>query len=135
MTNGEKITQITKYLQSIGVKTKRGNLPDRRFVDYILNNPLYCGKIRWSTDGRMASKRDFATENLIIADGIHEPIITEEIFNKAQEIIQDNRKKYGKYQRPDQPVDFMLKGLMKCSNCGATLVLSKFGVQGSHRRF
>lgn len=125
--SGANINQIATYIQSIGVKTNRGNLPDRRFVEYILHNPVYCGKIRWCTDGKMASKRDYYNENFIISEGVHEPIVTQEIFNKAQEKLQDNRKKYRKYQRREQPVDFMLKGLMKCGNCGATLVHSQAG--------
>lgn len=125
--NGEKLTQITKWLQNIGIRTIRGNAPDRRFVEYILHNPVYCGKIRWCTDGKMASKRDYYNENFIITKGVHEPIITQETFDKAQEIFQENKKKYRKWQRRDQPVEFMLKGLLKCGNCGATLVHSQAG--------
>lgn len=125
--NGAKINQIATYIQGIGVKTNRGNSPDRRFVEYILHNPVYCGKIRWCTDGKKASARDYYNENFIIADGRHEPIVTQEIFNKAQELLQENRKKYRKYQRREQPVNFMLKGLLKCGNCGATLVHSQAG--------
>jgi DNA invertase Pin-like site-specific DNA recombinase len=124
---GEKISQITLYLQKIGVRTSRGNAPDRRFVEYILHNPVYCGKIRWCTDGKSASKRDYYNENFIISSGVHEPIITQEVFDKTQELLQNNRKKYRKWQRQDQQVDFMLKGLLKCSNCGATLVYNKSG--------
>ena len=120
--NGEKISSIAIYLQKLGIKTSRGNPPDRRFVEYILHNPVYCGKIRWCSDGKMASKRDYYNENFIIADGTHEAIISDEVFEKAQEILKENRKKYRKWQRRDQPVEFMLKGLLKCSNCGATLV-------------
>jgi DNA invertase Pin-like site-specific DNA recombinase len=125
--NGEKISSITAYLQNIGVRTSRGNPPDRRFIEYILHNPVYCGKTRWCTDGKSASKRDYYNENFIIVNGVHEAIITEETFNKAQELLQDNRKKYRKWQRREQNVDFMLKGLMKCSNCGATLVYNQRG--------
>jgi DNA invertase Pin-like site-specific DNA recombinase len=120
--NGEKINQIALWLQSIGVKTIRGNAPDRRFVEYILHNPVYCGKIRWCTDGKMASKRDYYNENFIITDGVHEAIITQQTFDMAEELLQENRKKYRKWQRREQPVNFMLKGLLRCSNCGATLV-------------
>lgn len=124
---GEKLTQITKWLQGIGVRTNRGNVPDRRFSEYILHNPVYAGFTRWSTDGKKASARDYYNENFIITKGVHEPIVTQETFDKAQEIFQENKKKYRKWQRRDQPIDFMLKGLMKCSSCGATLVHSQAG--------
>lgn len=122
---GEKIATITAYLQNIGIKTNRGNPPDRRFVEYILHNPVYCGKIRWSTEGKMASKRDYYNENYIVSDGVHDAIISQEVFDKAQEILKDNKKKYRKFQRSDQAVEFMLKGLLKCGNCGATLCYTK----------
>lgn len=124
---GEKLTQITKWLQGIGIRTNRGNVPDRRFSEYILHNPVYAGFTRWSTDGKKASARDYYNENFIITKGVHEPIVTQETFDKAQAILQENRKKFRKWQRRDQPVDFMLKGLMKCSCCGATLVHSQAG--------
>jgi hypothetical protein len=70
----------------------------------------------------MASKRDYYNENFIITDGVHEAIITQQTFDMAEELLQENRKKYRKWQRREQPVNFMLKGLLRCSNCGATLV-------------
>lgn len=125
--SGHKISSITLWLQNLGVKTIKGNTPDRRFVEYILHNPVYCGKIRWCTEGRAASKRDYYNPNNIVVQGTHEAIITEEIFNKAEEILADNRKKYRKHQRSDQPIQFMLKGLLRCSSCGATLVYTGAG--------
>ena len=119
--NGTNINEITRWLQNMGVRTVRGNKPDRRFVEYILHNPVYVGKIRWCTDGKAASKRDYYNENFIIVDGEHKAIITQETFDKAEAILSDNKKKYQKYQRQNQNVDFMLKGLIRCGNCGATL--------------
>lgn len=125
--SGEKISTITAYVQNIGVRTSRGNPPDRRFIEYILQNPVYAGFTRWSTDGKKASARKFNSESFIITKGLHEPIITQETFDKAQEFIAENKKKYRKFQRSDQAVDFMLKGLLKCGNCGATLCYNKSG--------
>lgn len=123
--NGEGVRAISTNLGIRGIKTHRGNPPDNRFVDYIINNPLYIGKTRWSTDGRAASKRDYSNKNIMIADGKHQPIIDEELWNRVQEQIKATKKKYPKYQRAEQPVQFMLKGLLRCSNCGATLVMQK----------
>lgn len=121
--NGEGARAISANLGIRGIKTHRGNPPDNRFIDYIINNPLYIGKTRWSTEGKAASKRDYHNENIIIAEGKHEPIIDENLWNKVQEQIISNKKKYPKYQRAEQTVKFMLKGLLRCSACGATLVM------------
>ena len=112
---------IALNLGAEGIRTKRGNLPDNRFVEYILRNPVYIGKIRWSKEGRAASRRDYTNENIVVEEGKHQPLIDMETWNAVQEKLDAQKKAYGKHQRKDQPVDFMLKGLVRCSSCGATL--------------
>ena len=106
----------------MGVKTYRGNPPDNRFVEYILMNPVYAGKIRWSTDGR-ASRDRYKGDNskVMYVDGKHQPIIDQDTFDQVQEKIMEQKRRYGKWQRKEQPVTFMLKGLVRCDTCGATL--------------
>ena len=123
--SGEGARSIAQNLNLRGIKTHRGNPPDSRFIDYIINNPLYIGKTRWSTEGRAASKRDYHNENIMIADGKHTPLVSMDLWNKVQEQIKMTKKKYAKYQRSEQTVQFMLKGLLRCSDCGATLVMQK----------
>lgn len=121
--NGLGEREIARNLALQGVRTHRGNLPDNRLIDYILHNPVYIGKIRWSTDGRAASTRNYDNENIMIVDGKHDPIIDIDTWNRVQERLLENKAKYKRYQRREQPVQFMLKGLVRCNNCGATLVM------------
>lgn len=107
---------------NLGMRTKRGNPPDNRCIEYILRNPVYIGKIRWSLDGRAASTRHYNSPNIMVVDGHHEPIISEDIFNTVQDKLNQQKRMYGKYQRKEQPFNFMLKGLIRCSSCGSTLV-------------
>ena len=129
--NGVGMRRIASNLSADGVRTKRGNLPDNRFIEYILNNPVYIGKIRWSKDGRAASKRDYQNENILISDGEHEPLIDIETWNGVQLRLQAQKKAYPRYQRSEQSSEFMLKGLVRCGSCGATLCQSanKQGIQ------
>lgn len=121
--NGAGLREIAKTLQSKGVLTKRGNAPDNRFVEYILSNPTYNGKIRWCTNGRASSNRyNDKKQDVMIVDGKHKAIIDDETFNAVQEKLELQKQRYGKYQRREQPVQFMLKGLLRCDCCGATLV-------------
>ncbi len=120
--SGKGEREIAQELGMQGVRTHRGNLPDNRLIDYILHNPVYIGKIRWSTDGRAASKRDYDNDNIMITDGSHEPLIDTELWNTVQERLKMQKKMYGSRQRKEQSVDWMLKGLLRCSSCGATLV-------------
>lgn len=121
---GMGINTIAKRMASKGMVTTRKNKPDNRYIEYILNNPVYIGKIRWSADGRCASKRDYDNPNIIVVDGTHEPIISLEIWEKAQEILKQRKEKKVPYQRRDQAVEWMLKGIIRCGNCGASLVMS-----------
>ena len=125
---GNGLRTIARTLGAEGVRTKRGNLPDNRFVEYILRNPVYIGKIRWSKEGRAASRRDYANENIVIEDGKHQPLIDVDTWNAVQDKLDAQKKAYGKHQRKEQPVDFMLKGLVRCSSCGSTLCQSSKGV-------
>ncbi len=118
---GEPQSSIARRLNAAGVRTKRGNALDVRFINYVLHNPAYIGKIRWSKEGRAASKRDYYNESILTTNGSHEPLITEKIFNKAQKLIKENERKHKAYSRSSLDADYRWKGLIRCSNCGATL--------------
>lgn len=126
--SGVGTRRIAVNLGAEGVRTKRGNLPDNRFVEYILRNPVYIGKIRWSKEGRAASTRDYTNENIIIVDGKHKPLVDMDTWNAVQNKLDAQKKAYGKYQRKEQPIEFMLKGLVRCSSCGSTLTQSQKGI-------
>jgi hypothetical protein len=120
---------IAKQLNEIGITTKAGNPFSNRMVKYILTNPVYIGKMRWNTSGKAtATSMYIPTEDTIITDGGHEPIIDADIFSRVQQNIEKVSKMYPKHSR-QAPADYMLKGLVRCSNCGATLTMSNGGLQ------
>ena len=126
--NGVGKITIARSIGAEGVLTKRGNAPDNRFVSYILENPVYIGKIRWSKDGRASSTRYYNKDKIITVDGKHEPIIDMETWNAVQERLESQKRAYKKYQRSEQSIEFMLKGLVRCGSCGSTLCQSAKGV-------
>jgi site-specific DNA recombinase len=121
--NGVGLRALAVKYSNLGLRTKRGNPIDNRCVEYMLRNPVYAGKIRWSLNGRAASTRHYDSPDIIVSNGIHEPIVTEELFNSVQNKLDEQKKMYGKWQRREQPISYMLKGLVRCSSCGSTLVL------------
>ncbi len=121
--NGEGMRAIASRLNLRGVRTKFGNPPDNRWIEYMLNNPVYIGKIRWSTNGRGASKRDYDSPDTLIVDGHHDPIIDLETWEAAQKLLAKNKQKYTKHARREQaPSTYALRSLFRCSCCGATMV-------------
>ena len=122
--NGEKQRALAIWLGDKGIRTRYGKRPDNRFVDYMLTNSTYIGKIRYTTDGsRAISRRDLSNESIVEVDGSHEPIISIELWEKVQKIYAEQKKKYPKYARREQPIQYMLKGLVRCSDCGGTLIM------------
>ena len=124
--NGISMRQIAIKYTAAGLATRNGNPLETRTIQYMLNNPLYTGKIRWSTGDKVFSKsRKFDDPSILIANGKHEPIIDTETWNAVQKKLKEQKQMYGRYQRNGQPHEWMLKGLLRCSSCGATLVKSK----------
>ena len=119
---GEKVRTLAMSLAASGVRTRFGNPPDNRWVTYLLHNPVYIGKIRWCTNGAGASKRDWNNAYNIIADGKHEPIISQQLWDDVQKRLEDQKRSYPKYQRANDVPDWTFKGLLRCGSCGATLV-------------
>ena len=122
--NGMPTRKIAVKYSDLGCRTRNGNRLDNRFITYLVNNPAYIGKIRFSTDGNGAAKRNYDNPNMIIADGKHQPLISNELWEAAQSRIKKEKLMYKKDQRKGQPVQYALKGLVRCSTCGSTLIYS-----------
>ena len=89
-----------------------------RSIRYILENPFYTGKIRWNRQHHESHTIKDKSE-WIISEGSHEPIISEEQFNAAQERMEKISRKTG--SRPASTKKHWLSGIVKCSNCGSSL--------------
>ncbi len=117
--NGLPYLRIAKKLNSMGIKTKRGNPFENRTVEYILRNPVYTGKIIWTPDKSKDRYFNNANSSTIVRQGKHTPIITEEQFNRVQERVRALKSRH-KYMRSEAG-SYVLKGVVRCGNCGATL--------------
>lgn len=121
--SGVDCRRIAAKLNEMGLRTTKGHYFENRTVKYILTNPTYTGKQRRSKNSQDNSDRfHWNEENTIIVDGKHEPIISQEIFDNVQKLIKESNRIYTRYARQG-PVEFMLKGLVKCDNCGSTLTM------------
>ena len=119
---GKGMQAIARELSLEGVRTRRGNPPENRWVEYILTNPVYIGKLRWSKDGKSNYQRGGDASGSYLTDGNFEPLIPLEQWEAVQDRIAERKAGRSKYERREQPVDWMLKGLCRCSACNSTLV-------------
>lgn len=118
--DGKGLVTIARELNENGYRTRRGNRFENRTVRYMLKNPVYIGKIRWTPTGKANHRKD--CKDTLIIDGTHDPIVSKEIFDKVQEKLSKGSVKYMREDSAKEP--FMLQGLVRCSDCGATLCMS-----------
>lgn len=118
---GKSYRAIATALVDSGVKLANGEDPNGQAVRYILKNPAYIGKIRWDESASANYNSPGYQANLAeLPDGKHEPLVSRELWDAAQKRMA-SRSGNPRYQRENRK-GFMLKGLMRCSNCGATLI-------------
>lgn len=117
---GHSCFSIAKELNIQGVRTHFGNCFESRTIKYILQNPVYIGKLRWNPNGR--TKWDFSNPNLIITDSQHPAIITLNTWEIAQAQLSLQKARNQKYKKPQAIHQDWLSGLIRCYECGGTLI-------------
>lgn len=129
--DGVPMVTIARNLNADGIKTRFGKQFENRSIEYILRNPLYCGKLRFTRGGGGSQCHYHKNEkDVMIVQGTHEPIIPLEEWEKVNAKIEAIKSKHRKYyhERPNKHI-LILTGLLRCSTCGATLVYSAQGYQ------
>lgn len=119
--SGISIRKIALKLNNMGIRSAKGNQFENRTVEYILCNPVYIGKLRRNPNGHDKADRFHISPDTVIIDSKHEPIISNELFQTANDKLTELRKQYVRNARQSN-ADFMLRGIVRCSSCGATLV-------------
>jgi len=118
---------LATYLNDLGIKSRRNNPFEIRSIEYILNNPVYIGKLRWTPTEKV--RRNYNHPDTIIRDSIHEPIISFDLWEQAQEALRINKELYKPYEKTNTPIRSWLKGLVRCGNCGKLLISTVNGFQ------
>ena len=105
--NGMSVTKIRDMLNDKYPKTPNWHY---RIVRGILANPVYCGYNQYKGH---------------VFLGNHEPIITEEVFNKTQEELKIRQQTALERFNP-RPfrAKYMLSGIAQCGYCGAPLSIT-----------
>lgn len=116
------IRSLVIKLNDMGIKTKRGNLWADRSLHIVLRNPTYIGYIRFTQGGM---KRNWYDPNMKTIKSTHKPIISEEIWNKAQQKMKIHDDTYFRYMKPAPKHEHWLRGILKCSSCGKNLYKKK----------
>lgn len=110
---------IARHLNQLGYKTSHNKPFERRSIEYIIQNPTYCGMIRWNRTTNETNEIK-PKEEWIITEGHHEAIITKELFEQAQERFKNEYRPKG--ARPSSTYRHWLSGVVKCPECGRTMI-------------
>lgn len=104
---------IAKKLNQKGIPTQHGMKWGTPSVKVILTNPVYCGNIRWNYRKPSGKKKD--PDQVIISQGDHEPIISEQLFEDTQRKMEGRQIHSAKALTSDYP----FSSVLSCPRCGA----------------
>lgn len=122
------VSKICRRLNDLKIPARTGGIWTPATLRGMLRNPVYIGKVRWNNrqtikkivDGQIKMERPHSNkEDWILVDGLHVPLITPDVFNKAQEYISQNPP------RPIGEKDVVrnpLSGLVICAKCGRKMI-------------
>lgn len=125
--DGNGCQAVADTLHSLGFRPRRGDKFNRTTIAKIIRNPAYIGKVVWNQHSFARPKKAGQThrktlkprDEWLIVDGLHHPIVTEEVFSQANERLR------GRYHPPYRKADHLenpLAGVLFCVNCGKSIV-------------
>lgn len=102
-TGQYNIDEIRRCCNEKGMKCGKDNFWQ------IIKNPVYCGKIQ------IPAWKD---EEFTIVKGLHEPIISEALFERVQDVLAGKKRLAYSAVSKDE---FPLRGFLLCPRCGKNL--------------
>ena len=99
--SGYSINSIRKYMNE-----KYGSWTSHALVINVLRNTVYIGKVKF---------------NNVTYDGIHEPIISTDTFEKVQMLLtsEERENKKSSAQKTPFRASYLLSSIVYCEKCGA----------------
>lgn len=135
-------TLIAAELNARGIPPRYAAQWGFNSVSDILKNPVYIGKILWQKNRQLHSVNPDGTLRLrqghedasqvIIADGLHEPLIPYDLYDAVQKKLDSYRQKHHIRIRSSAQTTNALSGLIRCQECGRNLFFRKAGARSPH---
>ena len=138
---GVSVLEIARRLDDLGAptpsqrKVQIGLLPAEKYkntkwrdgtINRMITNPSYTGAIVY---GRQTAslyegiKHHLTTKDeWIVLEGMHEPIVSKELFDRVQEVFEENRRirkeRIAKNAKRREGIDNRFEGKVFCGDCG-----------------
>lgn len=121
---------ISHHLESLGIQPSKGKYWSSTSIKEMLKNVHYIGKVRWNLrktvsiveNGEIRKTRPQTDlSEYMVFDGRHEGIVSEELFDAAQE-------KMGRNHRATTRVKLRnpFASILHCRSCGRAMVLQRY---------
>ncbi|GKX29437.1 integrase [Vallitalea longa] len=112
------VLEISRYLNNKNIRTKNNTMFTTRGLKYVIQNPCYYGAHRYNyRQGSQSIAND--NKDWIIIENSHEPIISKELWHKAQEKIYLSKLMSSSPKK--QARKYWLSGLLRCKHCHGSM--------------
>src|SRR3989344_2659699 len=99
-TRNYSLKQLTEVMRKEGLRNDKGNIIVKSRIHRYLTDPFYIGQNRWNDNN---------------TDGYQETFISEDLFNKVQQILKS--KTTPKYRKHS----YLFQGIFRCGECTGTI--------------
>ena len=118
-------SNIANHLNKIGSKPRKAEVWVSASIRSILENPVYYGMIKWNhrktekkiINGVIYKSRPKHSEYILV-QGLHEPIVSKEMWELAN---KNSKNKVAKSVKKDLTIQNPLAGLVCCGVCGRNM--------------
>ena len=98
------VMEIWKGAKEKGLKVGKSQMWN------LLRNPIYCGRIFVPA---------YKDEKAVVIKASHEPIISQELFDEVQDVLNGRKRKFPTRQTAKE--ELPLRGYLECKQCGSKL--------------
>src|SRR5271163_1946499 len=103
VADGNAPTDVLRMVTALGLRTRSGQKLTKQSFSQMLHNRTYCGWVK---------------QKEIVSRGTFEPLISEDLFDRAQQFLNGRNKKRLNVKRHE---DWPLRRFVLCGACGKPL--------------
>lgn len=119
---GKSTHAIAKELNDCGVTSKKGGKWTPGAINAIIRNEKFTGDVIFQktyTDSQFSRHTNDGELNQYLCENHHEPIVSHEIFDKANEVLNQRGREKGNGERTERYQNrYGFSGRIKCGECG-----------------
>ncbi len=127
------LNSVANKMNELGLKPMKADSWSISSIKDILNNPVYIGKIRWNSRKQVIKSKNGQriitrprNNDVTIIDGLHEPIIDENLWN----IVKNKRNCNTPPVQHNNVVQNPLMGIVFCEKCGKPMQRRPYNLKG-----